>query len=294
MKEIKIHQRYYKGSHLCPICNEAFGKIPRNGYKLCYYCNKDIEDNNIDFAKIIESYEKSENFSRINQTQLLQKKHNKNAFILSVLLLIPFISIMVYLIYLDEAANNGNRIEQNSTYANLKKTDALNTANRKNYYIGEKGPGGGYIFFDRGSNTKGWRYLEAAPADIKIKARWYRNRLSRYITLHTAIGTGKENTRKIIISYGSGNYAAKLCVNYSNNGKRDWFLPSKEELVQMHKHLRPFSSYGFKLNGYWSSSEDNTEGIPGIVWYQMFWEPQEFCGVEDGRMKLNVRPIRAF
>ncbi|MBR6084565.1 MAG: hypothetical protein IKP61_02995 [Spirochaetales bacterium] len=36
------------------------------------------------------------------------------------------------------------------------------------YKVGDIGPAGGYIFYDRGYYENGWRYLEAAPADMKV------------------------------------------------------------------------------------------------------------------------------
>ena len=36
------------------------------------------------------------------------------------------------------------------------------------YGVGKVGPAGGYIFYDRGYYENGWRYLEAAPADMKV------------------------------------------------------------------------------------------------------------------------------
>ena len=38
----------------------------------------------------------------------------------------------------------------------------------KEYTIGDTGPAGGIIFYDKGNKTDGWRYLEAAPADLKL------------------------------------------------------------------------------------------------------------------------------
>ncbi len=34
--------------------------------------------------------------------------------------------------------------------------------------VGETGPAGGIIFFDQGNYTGGWRFLEAAPADLRV------------------------------------------------------------------------------------------------------------------------------
>ncbi len=36
------------------------------------------------------------------------------------------------------------------------------------YEIGDKGPAGGYVFYDKGSYSDGWRYLEAAPNDLVL------------------------------------------------------------------------------------------------------------------------------
>lgn len=37
------------------------------------------------------------------------------------------------------------------------------------YAIGDTGPAGGIVFYDKGEVTDGWRYLEAAPAEKSLK-----------------------------------------------------------------------------------------------------------------------------
>lgn len=39
---------------------------------------------------------------------------------------------------------------------------------QSDYQVGDIGPAGGYIFLDKGFYSDGWRYLEAAPADMKV------------------------------------------------------------------------------------------------------------------------------
>ncbi|MHA1232832.1 MAG: hypothetical protein ACTSPQ_19565, partial [Candidatus Helarchaeota archaeon] len=60
------------------------------------------------------------------------------------------------------------------------------------------GPAGGYIFYDKGSYSDGWRYLEAAPASTE----WTGKEWGSYGTFiggtETGIGTGQSNTNTIV------------------------------------------------------------------------------------------------
>ena len=42
------------------------------------------------------------------------------------------------------------------------------TTTKVKYNIGDIGPAGGYIIYDKKSYAGGWRYLEAAPADLRV------------------------------------------------------------------------------------------------------------------------------
>lgn len=59
-------------------------------------------------------------------------------------------------------------LKEGSTDFKLKIDEVLSAINGgKAYRIGDRGPAGGYIFYDKGNYDKGWRYLEAAPHDVR-------------------------------------------------------------------------------------------------------------------------------
>ena len=123
------------------------------------------------------------------------------------------------------------------------------------YAIGERGPAGGFIFYDKGNNSDGWRYLEAAPASGEFIAQWSEVYLNLSSTQKN-IGSGKTNTE---IIFAAKQYefdkAAQRCDELELNGYNDWFLPSFAELYQMYNQLRRKRIGDFKDEIYWSSSQ---------------------------------------
>lgn len=158
----------------------------------------------------------------------------------------------------------------------------------KTYKIGDRGPAGGLIFYDNGSDLKGWRYLEAAPTDQSEAAAWSDGNTPITGAVDIAIGAGALNTKKIIKTQGNGTYAAKICSDYKGGGKNDWYLPSKKELELLYGNLKKKGIGGFADSEYWSSSESSEP----YAWYQGFGD-----GAIDNNTKTNrlyVRAVRAF
>jgi hypothetical protein len=128
----------------------------------------------------------------------------------------------------------------------------------KTYKIGDTGPGGGLVFYDKGAVTNGWRYMEAAPYDIG-PARWGPENDVK--GTGTAPGTGKANTQRIVpvLEEYREDGAALLCTALNVNGYADWFLPSSDELDLMYKNLKQKGLGGFGNGDYWSSSRGNSD-----------------------------------
>ena len=212
--------------------------------------------------------------------------------------------------------------------------------------ISNRGPAGGWIFYDcdadndpNVNNGKGkdnlisseckWRYLEAAPEDLRLvdgvptvdstKAGYANGteyfRFGYYretsdgsniqLSTKTGIGEGFNNTEILVgrmqesaytSSSGTGttsNYAARLCdvLEYEVNGEvfTDWFLPSRYELSSMYRNLHIKGLGSFANNAYWSSSEDDADN----AWRQGFGDGHQSNDLRGG-LGLRVRPVRAF
>ncbi|MCG2611480.1 DUF1566 domain-containing protein [Flavobacterium sp. SM15] len=136
---------------------------------------------------------------------------------------------------------------------------------------GYTGPGGGYVAYDKGEFTNGWRYLEINLTRLHYNypttwdAEWGCS--SSFLgQTSTAIGTGLENTQRIISTCGSANSAAKLCSNAVLNGKSDWFLPSRDEMFTIRKSLLGVN-VGFENS--WTSSEISISSAY-VIYYDTF------------------------
>jgi hypothetical protein len=169
------------------------------------------------------------------------------------------------------------------------------------YNVGDTGPAGGIIFYDRGFVADGWRYLEAAPAGSDFRAEWGaytgsgRNTQGRDIPgTSTVVGSGKRNTELIVArlqQWGENYRAAQICVGMDINGYKDWFLPSKDELNLMYQNLHRRGLGGFSGYNYWSSSQASIH----FAW------AQDFSSGSDGgsgsikeATSIAVRAVRAF
>lgn len=157
------------------------------------------------------------------------------------------------------------------------------------YQIGDRGPGGGVIFFvDRDDQFPQFDYLEAAPDDVGGHAWCNRTKVSIPAAKGRAVGRGKINTRALLRVCASG--AAHAAVAYRGpNGKDDWFLPSLGELKLMYRFAEQNGKIGqISSTPFWSS----TESGPDTAWYEAFYTGDPTYYTKG--FNLRVRPIRAF
>jgi len=172
------------------------------------------------------------------------------------------------------------------------------TASGKTYKIGDTGPAGGIVFYDKGTFSDGWRYLEAAPAETEFGAQWglIFGQDGNYISVNGTegwTGSGKRNTQLIVAAFGAEakRTAAYQCANLNFNGFKDWFLPSINELGLMYTNLKRQGLGNFSGHRYWSSSEADS----GQAYYYTFQYDQS--GETSRASKhyvVHTRAVRAF
>ena len=172
------------------------------------------------------------------------------------------------------------------------------------YSIGDTGPAGGLVFYDKGFYSDGWRYLETVPSDLEERYvfGYYRpGNIILIVGTIKSIGSGRYNTERLVkcididgkaYSDDSGEavkeYAARKCLDYEYGGYEDWFLPSKDELNLMYENLHRKGLGSFAGDYYWSSSEYAADS----AWFQYFSSGSQ--GGYYRNVECRVRPVRAF
>ena len=165
----------------------------------------------------------------------------------------------------------------------------------REYEIGDVGPAGGLIFYINPNHQRdGWRYLEAAPFDQSLGAKWGCFRRAIPGVAGTAIGTGLQNTKDMLAACAEPGSAADLCAQLSVSGIRGWFLPSMDELAEMYRNLEAAGIGDFRNAGmvdncqYWASTQNDADMAGHIDFADNGWRH-----ADDKDFPRRVRAIRA-
>ncbi|NBF40274.1 MAG: DUF1566 domain-containing protein [Spirochaetes bacterium] len=150
------------------------------------------------------------------------------------------------------------------------------------YDVGDTGPAGGIVFYDKGADSDGWRYLEAWTADDG-KHQWKTDRSSTSGT-STDVGSGYANTYDSMT--GTEHPAADIVRNATHGGYDDWFLPSRDELDEMMSQKDAIG--GFSSDYYWASSESASDGAHAFGFASGSW------GARFKDEGQKVRAVRVF
>jgi hypothetical protein len=174
------------------------------------------------------------------------------------------------------------------------------------YVIGSIGPGGGKIFYiseagfncgsgftSTGSPTGGLcRYLEAATSAISpswtdATTVWSSNTIKLIGGTTSEVGSGWKNTLRMIDQNPDPN-AGTVAKAFAGGGLTDWYLPSKDELLELYSRKNLVGE--FVANSYyWSSTEYNS----GNAWLKDF-SGSSYSQAIKSATGYYVRPIRAF
>jgi hypothetical protein len=191
--------------------------------------------------------------------------------------------------------------------AAVTQANPMPTQTQTTYKIGGAGPAGGLIFYDKGNNSGGWRYLEAAPASTETKAKllnvYHYHGADTFDENQTSeeLGRGMENTEYLlgrIKHFGYWETAVQYCDDLEVNGFDDWYLPSIKELSYMYGNLVRKEAGGFREAFYWSSSGNDGKGGGQISYGGLVFNMQDGTTAkragEEVKTQLNVRACRRF
>jgi hypothetical protein len=178
--------------------------------------------------------------------------------------------------------------------------------------IGDKGPGGGIVFYVAEPRQNWGKYLEAAPSgwastpsELALpqsdpRLSWC-NVTTKVILSGTLpeVGAGKANTKEMINACSSG--AGNLAASYRGGKLNDWYLPSLEEVRILYTQLFLQGLGGMSRNGnYWSSTEDDSRNA--FSFDMSAGGAYSLGGMKDSvgnywmtkAFSFFVRPVRAF
>lgn len=167
------------------------------------------------------------------------------------------------------------------------------------HYVGEKFGGG--VIFHLWKDSSGFEHgLIVDKTDLNTAQVWSNIDNSSIGSSAQSSWDGLNNSGSIVSQAGHTSSASALCLNSTNGGQSDWYLPSVDELsllwhsrFNVNKSLSTIGGatvlpYSYSTAYYWSSTEiDAYNG-----WTFAFWTGNT---IADSKFKMYyVRAVRAF
>ena len=150
------------------------------------------------------------------------------------------------------------------------------------YAIGDSGPAGGIVFYDKGSYSLGWRYMEISTTDLGF-FEWGCLGSDIPNTMGITVGDGLPNSAAVADFHdnlddyylnpavcnvlNNGTVAAEKALLFEMTGFEtvdDWFLPSQEELLLVYQNLHVAAFGNFTADQYWTSTAVDADNAIAI------------------------------
>ena len=249
---------------------------------------------------IATTYDSEKNMREVH-LEVLDSYHLKQASEEDAMLLFA----IFYRSTVDMIITGGGKIvcKAQLTFSETTMYDALLNSTIPVLKVGDWGLAG-YVFYDKGYYSDGWRYLEAAPAIVRMVLEkpcvdqmnpWYDFGDFKYesgvyyedslltrekkaaMETKSSIGSGYDNTATLSV-YSKYTYLSgkALCMvrSLEYGGFDDWFLPSEEEMKLLLKNLPgqyPEVDYWVSTT-YWGTKKLYANSVVTVdVWKLKVW-----------------------
>jgi hypothetical protein len=168
------------------------------------------------------------------------------------------------------------------------------------HYIGEQFGGG--VIFHLFKDAQGVEHgLIVDKTDLSTSQVWSNRDTSLIGASAQSSWDGLSNSNAIVGQAGHTSSAAALCLNSTNSGQSDWYLPSIQELNMLWNNYYTVARSISQIAGatqlennaiYWSSSESN---FFTARYFFFFTGTAYSSGLNSGKANSNyVRAVRAF
>jgi len=163
------------------------------------------------------------------------------------------------------------------------------------HYIGEEFGGG--VIFHLWKDAQGVEHgLIVDKTDLSTSQVWSNVDQTLIGPSAQSSWDGLSNSNAIVGQAGHTSSASALCLNSTNGGQSDWYLPSIQELNMLWNNYYTVARSLTQISGatqlqpayYWSSAE----GVDGFAWYFGFSYGYAFSTSKG--FTYYVRAVRAF